>query len=133
MAPGQANGIIRIRSHHSVDETVERIERLLQAKGVKLFASIDHSGEAAQAGFEMRPTRLLIFGNPKVGTPWMLAVPAIAIDLPMKILVAEDAEGGVWISYNSADYIQARHGLPAELFQAYRAAGVDVLAAKAAE
>jgi uncharacterized protein (DUF302 family) len=81
----------------------------------------------------MRPTKLLIFGNPKAGTPWMVATPSIAIDLPMKILIAEDPDGKVWVSYNDPGYIQARHHLPPELFRSYTAAGVDQLAAKAAE
>jgi uncharacterized protein (DUF302 family) len=116
-----------------VYETVEKLEKALEAKGVKLFALIDHSGEAEKAGMQMRPTKLLIFGNPKAGTPLMVAVPSIAIDLPMKILISEDADGRVWISYNAPAYIQARHGLPQDLFHAYSATGVDALAAKAAE
>ncbi len=127
------NGIVTVSSNHSVDETVDRIERILAAKGIKLFTLIDHSGEAKKAGLQMRPTRLLIFGNPKVGTPWMVAAPSIAIDLPLKILVAEDAAGKVSISYNSPAYMQSRHHLPQELFQAFSNAGVDMLASKAAE
>ena len=80
-----------------------------------LFALIDHSGEAAKAGLKMPPTKLLIFGNPKAGTPLMLAAPSAALDLPLKILVAEDSEGKVWISYNSVDYLKERHGLPQNL------------------
>ena len=85
MTPKPDNGIVTIPSHYSVDETVKRIEETLAAKDVKLFALIDHSAEAEKAGLQMRPTKLLIFGNPKAGTPWMLATPSIAIDLPMKI------------------------------------------------
>ena len=133
MTPKPDNGIVTIPSHHSVDETVKRIEETIAAKGVKLFALIDHSGEAERAGLQMRPTKLLIFGNPKAGTPWMVATPSIAIDLPMKILVAEDPDGKVWVSYNDPAYIQARHHLPGELLRSYTAAGVDQLAAKAAE
>ena len=133
MTANPENGMITIESRHSVDETVDRIKRALAAKGVKLFALVDHSGEAEKAGLYMRNTKLMIFGNPKTGTPWMVAVPSIAIDLPLKLLIAEDAEGKVWISYNAPDYIQARHRLPEELFRALSAAGVDVLAAKAAE
>jgi uncharacterized protein (DUF302 family)/uncharacterized membrane protein YidH (DUF202 family) len=133
MTPKSENGIVTIRSHHSVDETVDRVEKALAAKGVKLFALIDHSGEAEKAGLHMRPTKLLIFGSPKAGTPLMVAVPTVAIDLPMKVLIAEDAEGNVWVSYNDPAYIQARHHLSAELIQAYRVAAVDQLAAKAAE
>ena len=127
------NGIITIQSRHTVEETVEKIKKMLDAKGVTLFALVDHSGEAEKAGLRMPPTKLLIFGNPKAGTPWMLAVPPIAIDLPMKLLVAQDTAGKVWISYNDPVYIQARHHLPQGLFQAYQGAGVDALAARAAE
>ena len=88
-------------SNHSVDDTVEKLKGILQAKGITLFALVDHSGEAEKAGMKMPPTKLLIFGNPKGGTPLMLASPSIAIDLPLKILVAEDASGKVWVSYNS--------------------------------
>ena len=108
-------GILTIPSHRSVDATVEKLEKILQAQGIKLFASIDHGGEAREAGMQMRPTKLLIFGNPKAGTPLMIASPSIAIDLPIKILIWEDGEGKVRISYNDPSYLQARYGLPAEL------------------
>src|ERR1700674_4343865 len=124
-------GIVTIPGHQSVDQTVQKLEGILQAKGVKLFAVIDHSGEAEKAGMRMRPTKLLIFGNPKAGTPLMIASPSIAIDLPLKILVAEDADGEVWISYNAPAYLQARHDLAPELVQ--NIAVVETLAAKAAE
>ena len=130
MTSNQDNGIVSIPSNHSVDQTVEKLEEILQAKGVKLFALIDHSGEAEKAGMEMRPTKLLIFGNPKAGTPLMIASPSIAIDLPLKILVWEDGNGKVWISYNSPAYLQARHNLPPHLVQ--NIAVVEALAAKAA-
>jgi uncharacterized protein (DUF302 family) len=123
-------GIVTLPSRHTVDQTVERLQEILQAKGVKLFALIDHSGEAEQAGMHMRPTKLLIFGNPKVGTPLMLASPSAALDLPLKILVWEDAEARVWISYNSAAYLRTRHGLPAELMA--NIAVVEKLASAAA-
>jgi uncharacterized protein (DUF302 family) len=131
MTSNSDNGIVTIPSRQSVEQTVQKLEGILQAKGVKLFALIDHSGEAEKAGMQMRPTKLLIFGNPKAGTPLMTASPSIAIDLPLKILVAEDAGGKVWISYNSAAYLQKRHGLPPDLVQ--NIALVDSLAAKAAE
>jgi uncharacterized protein (DUF302 family) len=131
MGPIADHGIIAIPSNHSVDQTVETLKRILQAKAVTLFALIDHSGEAQKAGMKMRPTRLLIFGNPKAGTPVMLAAPTTAIDLPLKILVAEDDRGKVWISYNSPVYLQERHRLPRELLQ--NIAVVETLAAKAAE
>jgi uncharacterized protein (DUF302 family) len=125
------SGIITLRSNHSVDQTIEKLEKTLQAKGVKVFALVDHSGEAKRAGMSMRPTKLLIFGHPKAGTPVMIASPTIAIDLPLKILVSEDSEGQVWISYNSPLYLQARHSLPQELVQ--NIAVVEALAASAAE
>jgi len=130
-AIAQDNGIIHTRSNHPVAETVERLKEILQAKGITLFALVDHSGEAEKAGMKMRPTKLLIFGSPKAGTPIMLAAPSIAIDLPLKILVWEDENGSVWTSYNSAEYLQKRHGVPEELVQGLSAAGA--LANKASE
>jgi uncharacterized protein (DUF302 family) len=108
-------GIVKIASHHSVDQTVEKVKTILQSKGVMLFALVDHSGEAEKVGLKMPPTKLLIFGNPKGGTPLMLASPSAAIDLPLKILVAEDSQGKVWISYNSPEYLKERHDLPENL------------------
>ena len=124
-------GIISIPSNHSVDETVDKLKNILQSKQITLFALIDHSGEAAKVGLKMPPTKLLIFGNPKGGTPLMLAAPSIALDLPLKILVAEDAQGKVWISYNSPEYLKERHGLPSNLLQ--NIAVVETLAAAAAK
>jgi uncharacterized protein (DUF302 family)/uncharacterized membrane protein YidH (DUF202 family) len=129
--PRQDEGLIDAPSNHSVDETVERLKKMLEAKGVTLFALVDHSGEAEKVGMKMRPTKLLIFGNPKGGTPLMLASPRSAIDLPLKILVWEDAQGKVWITYNSPEYLQARYALPAELIQ--NIAVIETLAAKASE
>ena len=131
MTLSRGNGIIDTPSNHSVDETVEKLKRILEAKGVTLFALIDHSGEAEKAGMKMLPTKLLIFGSPKAGTPIMLAAPSVAIDLPLKILIWEDRHGKVWASYNSPDYLQERHGVPRELLQNIAVAGT--LAAKAAE
>jgi uncharacterized protein (DUF302 family) len=111
------NGIVDILSNHSVDQTVDILKSILQLKEITLFILIDHSGEAAKVGLEMRPTKLLIFGNPRAGTPPMLATPSIALDLPLKILVWEDSEGKVWLSYNSPDYLKERHGLPQDLVQ----------------
>jgi uncharacterized protein (DUF302 family) len=125
------NGIVTIESRHSVEETVHNLEQILQTKGVKLFALIDHSGAAADAGMEMRPTKVLIFGNPKAGTPLMIASPTIAIDLPLKLLIWEDSDGKVKISYNEPAYLQARHGLPPELAQNLAVAGA--LAVEAAK
>ena len=127
----QANGIIDKLSRHSVEETVERLKGILQSKGVTLFAIIDHSGEAEKVGMKMRPTKLLIFGSPKAGTPLMMAAPSIAIDLPLKILVWEDVQGKVWVSYNSPAYLQQRHGIAPELMP--NIAVIETLAAKAAE
>ncbi len=131
MTSNAESGIVTIPGHQSVDRTVQELEGILQAKGVKLFALIDHSGEAEKSGMQMRPTKLLIFGNPKAGTPLMIASPSIAIDLPLKILVWEDGAGKVWISYNAPQYLQARHGLPQELVA--NIAVVATIAAKAAE
>jgi uncharacterized protein (DUF302 family) len=125
-----ANGIVDTLSNHSVDQTVERLKGILLSKGVTLFALIDHSGEAEKIGMKMRPTKLLIFGNPKAGTPLMLAAPSSAIDLPLKILVWEDANQRVWISHNSVAYLKERHGLPEELLR--NLAVVERLAAQAA-
>ena len=111
------NGIVQIPSNHSVDETVQKLRDILQSKGVMLFAVVDHSGEAAKAGLQMPNTKLLIFGSPKAGTPVMLAAPSIAIDLPLKILVAEDGAGKAWVSYNSAPYLAERHFVPSELMK----------------
>jgi uncharacterized protein (DUF302 family) len=124
-------GIVKIPSHRSVDETVDKLKTILKSKGVTLFALIDHSGEAEKVGMKMPPTKLLIFGNPKGGTPLMLASPSVAIDLPLKILVAEDSQGKVWISYNSAEYLKERHGLPADLLP--NIAVVETLATTAGE
>ena len=125
------NGIVTIPGHHSVDETVERLKNVLQSKGITLFAVIDHSGEAAKVGMKMPNTKLVIFGNPKGGTPVMLATPSVAIDLPLKILVAEDAQGKVWVSYSSPQYLKERHGIPENLLA--NIAVVEALAAKTAE
>jgi len=124
-------GLVSVPSHHSVDQTVEKLKGILQSKGVTLFALVDHSGEAEKVGLKMPPTKLLIFGNPKGGTPLMIAAPSIAIDLPLKILIWEDAQGKVWVTYNTTAYLQERHGLPAELLP--NIAVVEILAAKAAE
>jgi uncharacterized protein (DUF302 family) len=124
-------GIVKIPSHHLVDETVEKLKAILKSKGVTLFALVDHSGEAEKVGMKMPPTKLLIFGNPKAGTPLMLASPSVAIDLPLKILVAEDGQGKVWISYNSPEYLKERHGLPKTLVT--NVAVVQALASAAGE
>ena len=129
MSSNLNEGIVQIPTKHSVDETVERLKAMLWAKGVMLFAIVDHSGEAAKAGLTMPNTKLLIFGNPRAGTPVMLASPSIAIDLPLKILVAENSGGEVSISYNSVDFLAARHGVPPDLAKNLAAVGVFATAA----
>src|SRR5438128_9819878 len=124
-------GIVDSVSNHSFDQTVDRLKGILQSRGLTLFALVDHSGEAEKVGLKMPPTRLLIFGSPKAGTPVMLAAPSTAIDLPLKILVWEDGQRRVWASYNSPAYLQERHGVPAELLP--NLAAVEALAAGAAE
>ena len=131
MVIGKEAGIVTIPSNHSVDETAARLTNILRSKEITLFAVIDHSGEAAKVGMKMPPTKLLIFGNPKGGTPLMLAAPSIALDLPLKILIAEDTQGKVWISYNSPEYLKQRHGLPADLLPNIAVEGT--LAASAGE
>jgi uncharacterized protein (DUF302 family) len=115
MTTSSIPGFISKPSPYAVSETIQRLCALLKSKGIAIFALIDHSGEAEKAGLKMRPTQLLIFGNPKGGTPLMLAAPSTAIDLPLKALVWEDTDGKVWLSYNSPDYLQQRHGFPAGL------------------
>jgi len=124
-------GIVDIPGNHSVDQTVDRIKAILEAKGIALFTLVDHSGEAEKVGLKMPATKLLIFGSPKAGTPLMLAAPSIAIDLPLKILVREDAQGKTWLSYNDPEYLKKRHGLPETLVA--NIAVIATLAAKAAE
>jgi uncharacterized protein (DUF302 family) len=111
------NGIIDVASHYSVPETLARLQSILQEKGITVFALIDHSGEAVKAGLKMRPTQLLIFGSPKGGTPLMVAAPRLAIDLPLKALAWQNEQGQVWLSYNSPEYLQRRHGFPTELMK----------------
>ncbi len=131
MASASDNGIVNKPSNHSVDETVSKLKGILQSKGVTLFALVDHSGEAEKVGMKMPPTKLLILGSPKAGTPLMLAAPSSAIDLPLKILIWQDAQDKVWVSYNSSAYLQQRHGLTPELLQ--NIAVVETLAVKASE
>jgi uncharacterized protein (DUF302 family) len=131
MASATDSGIIIKPSSHSVDQTVEKLKAILQAKGVALFALIDHSGEAEKVGMTMKPTKLLIFGSPKAGTPLMQAAPSIAIDLPLKILIWEDSQSKIWISYNSPQYLQRRHGFPQELMS--NIAVIESLASAAAQ
>jgi uncharacterized protein (DUF302 family) len=109
------NGMVHVPSKYSMDETCQRLESLVKSRGLTVFALIDFSGDAAKVGLRMRPTQLLIFGNPKSGTPLMIASPSIALDLPLKALAWEDAQGKVWLSYNALEYIKERHRLRDEL------------------
>ncbi len=123
------NGIIHLSSPRSVSETLARLETIVQAKGLTILARIDHSGDAAKAGLKMQPTQLLIFGNPKSGTPLMIASPSIAIDLPLKALVWQDENENVWLSYNSPSYLKERHAIPDNLLQ--NIAGIGPICAEA--
>ncbi len=125
-----ANGIVNILSKHSVPETLNRLTAILDAKHIRVFARIDHSGEARAAGLSMRPTQLLVFGSPVAGTPLMIAAPEIAIDLPLKALAWEDEHGNVWLSYNSPSYLQTRFGIRDELIR--NIAGITALVEQAA-
>ena len=127
----QGNGVVQVASPYSVEETVQRLQSLLVPKGLQVFALVDHSGEAEKVGMKMRPTKLLIFGSPKGGTPLMVAAPTVAIDLPLKALISEDESGKVWVSYNSPEYLQHRHGVPEDLIK--NIAGAGALLAKAVE
>ena len=130
MAQAASNGIVSIPCSHGVDASLAKLKEILDSRGVKIFALIDHSGEAEKAGMAMRNTKLLIFGNPKGGTPVMLASPTAALDLPLKILVWEDAAGKTWMAYNSVEFLRQRHNLTAEL--AANLAVIEAVAAKAA-
>jgi len=125
------NGLVHLRSPYSVSDTLKRLESLVQARGLAVFGRIDHSGEAERAGLKMRPTQLIIFGSPAAGTPLMVAAPTLAIDLPLKALIWEDADGKVWLSYNRPEYLQQRHDVPGELVK--NIAGIGALLQKAVE
>jgi uncharacterized protein (DUF302 family) len=129
--PESKNGLVWIQSLRSVPETLQRLEEILRSKGLTIFVRIDHSGEAAKVGLEMRPTQVLLFGSPKAGTPVMVAAPSVAIDLPLKALVAEDEQGKVWVTYNSPEYLQQRHSISDDLIK--NLAGAGALLQKAVE
>jgi len=129
MASFPDNGMVHLHSRYSVSETIARLEAAITARGVPIHARIDHSGDAAKAGLEMRPTELILFGNAKAGTPLMVAAPTLAIDLPLKALAWQDADGNVWLSYNGPEYLQKRHGIPEELMK--NIAVIKVLAEEA--
>ena len=117
-------GLVQIPSRYSVEETLQRLESALATRGLEIFARVDHSGEAEKVGMKMQPTKLLIFGSPKAGTPLMVAAPTLAIDLPLKALVWEDEAGKVWLTYNSPDYLRERHDVPSELIKNLEGAGL---------
>lgn len=124
-------GLVQLQSHHPVATTLDRLEFLLKERGVLVFARIDFSGDAGRAGLRMQPEQMLIFGNPKAGTPLMLAAPAAGLDLPLKLLVWEAADGKVWAAYNSPEYVVQRYGLPPGL-AANLAAAVSLIERAAA-
>ena len=115
MTAADEQGIIRLRSAYPVAETLDRLEAALKQRAVMVFARIDFSGDAARAGLSLRPEQLLIFGNPKGGTPLMAAQPSVGLDLPLKALAWEDVDGQVWVAYNDPRYIVQRHGVAAAL------------------
>ena len=129
MPPPPENGIVNLSSPHTVLETLARLEAVVQSKGIPILAMIDHSGDAAKAGLQMEPTKLLIFGNAKAGTPLMIASPSVALDLPLKALVWQDKDGKVWLSYNSLAYLKQRHNLPENLLP--NIAGIEAICAQA--
>lgn len=110
-----AEGIETVPSNHSFKETVERVEKLIAAKGATMFAKIDHAAEAQKVGLTLGPTVLFVFGNPKAGTVIMAHAQLSAIDLPLKLLVSEDSNGKTWVSVNSAAYLSQRHKIPTDL------------------
>lgn len=116
------NGLVHLNSPYSVEETLDRIQSILTERGLKTFCVVDHSGEAETAGLAMRSTKLILFGSPKAGTPVMIASPTIAIDLPLKALVWQDVSGKIVVSFNSPEYLQRRHNVPAELIKNISAA-----------
>src|SRR5215471_12501913 len=124
-------GLVTLPSAHIATETVERLKGLLAQKGIEVFAHIDHAAGATSVGLPLRPTQVLIFGNPRAGTPLMQARQTVGLDLPLRVLVWEDGEGKVWLSYNSPEYLKERYGLPQDLLQ--NIAVVDSVAAKAGE
>jgi uncharacterized protein (DUF302 family) len=122
----QGKGLVTVASHYSVEDTVNRMQAAFAEKGLQVFAVIDHSGEAEKVGLKMRPTKVVIFGSPKGGTPLMVAAPSLAIDLPLKALVAEDVAGKVMVTYNDPQYLKERHGVPEELIKNLVGAGVVI-------
>ena len=105
------NGLVSIKSQHSVKVTADRLEKTLKTKGMTVFARIDHADAAEKVGIKLRPTELIIFGNPRVGSPLMQCGQSVAIDLPQKALIWKDEGGQVWLSYNDPEYLAKRHGI----------------------
>jgi uncharacterized protein (DUF302 family) len=122
---------VTVPSRYSVAETLQRLLAVIKEKGLKIFAVVDHSGEAEKAGLFMRPTQLVIFGSPEAGTPVMIAAPSVAIDLPLKVLVWQDESDKVWAAFNSPEYLAYRHGIPDTLLK--NISGVGALVQKALE
>jgi|SRR2546426_234310 len=112
MSSESSHGLVHLRSPYTVSETIARLEGIVSSKGLTVLTRINHSGDAARVGLEMNPTELLIFGSSKAGTPLMVASPTAAIDLPLKALAWSDADGNVWLSYNSPEYLAERHSIP---------------------
>ncbi len=104
-----ADGVINVESHHSVEQTANKLEKVLLAKGMKIFKRVKHSAGAKSVGITINPTELIIFGNPKVGAPLMKCSPTVGIDLPQKALIWQDDNNKVWISYNDPAYLKQRH------------------------
>jgi uncharacterized protein (DUF302 family) len=107
------NGLVTVKSSHRVKDTIDKLTAVVTAKGMQVFARIDHGKGAADVGLPLRPTELLVFGNARGGTPLMQANQAIGIDLPLKALAYEDADGAVWLCYNDPAWLAARHGITA--------------------
>jgi uncharacterized protein (DUF302 family) len=122
-------GLRILPTHRSVADTLSRLETLARARGLTVFARIDFSGDAARSGLTLRPTGLVLLGNPKAGTPLMVANPTVAIDLPLKVLAWEDADGRAWVAYNEPGYLQTRHRFPPELEKNIAALGTLATAA----
>ena len=117
MSQSDIKGLVQLESQQSFAETLTHLESVIQSKGLTIFARIHFSDDAAKAGLTMNPTSMIIFGNPKAGTPLMIASPTLAIDFPLKILVSQDSNGKVWVSYNSVEYLRDRHHVPSDLLK----------------
>jgi uncharacterized protein (DUF302 family) len=129
--PTTAAGIAAVPSSYSVDVTLSKLKALIESKGLTIFAHIDHGAGATQAGLKMQPAHVLIFGTAKAGTPVMVARPLLALDLPLKVLVWEDTDKHVWVSYNTAEFLGQRYDIPADLLKNISAVPALVQAALA--